>query len=134
MIWLSLHPSPAGETSAFNKTRAFKSRRAGLFPFRIKPSSRSCSSALSRTTYLFTDFSRVAIVPSVARSVTEANHQILSNWLKRATRTMRLLSRWLHETWIQQRSNIKHKLRSLVHPAAMVATSSLCHFTFHHQL
>src|SRR6478752_6684544 len=85
MIWLSLHPSPAGETSAFNKTRAFKSRRAGLFPFRIKPSSRSCSSALSRTTYLFTDFSRVAIVPSVARSVTEANHQILSNWLKRAT-------------------------------------------------
>src|SRR4029077_2596453 len=86
MIWLSLHPSPAGETSAFNKTRAFKSRRAGLFPFRIKPSSRSCSSALSRTTYLFTDFSRVAIVPSVARSVTEANHQILSNWLKRATR------------------------------------------------
>src|SRR6476660_8643915 len=85
MIWLSLHPSPAGETSAFIKTRAFKSRRAGLFPFRIKPSSRSCSSALSRTTYLFTDFSRVAIVPSVARSVTEANHQILSNWLKRAT-------------------------------------------------
>src|ERR1700730_3555903 len=87
MIWLSLHSSPAGETSAFNKMRAFKSRRAGLFPFRIKPSSRSRSSALSRTTYLFTDFSRVAIVPSVARIVTEANHQILSNWLKRATRT-----------------------------------------------
>src|ERR1700733_11603577 len=85
MIWLSLHSSPAGETSAFNKMRAFKSRRAGLFPFRIKPSSRSRSSALSRTTYLFTDFSRVAIVPSVARIVTEANHQILSNWLKRAT-------------------------------------------------
>src|SRR5271165_1595450 len=86
MIWLSLHPSPAGETSAFNKMRAFKSRRAGLFPFRIKTSSRSRSSALSRTTYIFTDFSRVAIVPSVARIVTEANHQILSNWLKRATR------------------------------------------------
>jgi hypothetical protein len=32
------------------------------------------------------DFSRGAIVPSVARIVTEANHQILSNWLKRATR------------------------------------------------
>src|SRR6476646_8952920 len=89
MIWLSLHPSPAGETSAFNKTRAFKSRRAGLFPFRIKPSSRSCSSALSRTTYLFTDFSRVAIAPSVPRTVTEANHQILSNWLKRATSAVR---------------------------------------------
>jgi len=27
----------------------------------------------------FTDFSRIAIVPSVARTTTEANHQILSN-------------------------------------------------------
>ena len=60
--------------------------RAGLFPFRIKASSRARSSALSRTTYIFTDFSRVTIVPSVARIATEANHQILSNWLKRATR------------------------------------------------
>src|SRR6516225_2047388 len=85
MIWPSLHPSPASEMSAFNKIRAFRSRCAGLFPLRIKVSSRSRSSALSRTTYLFTDFSRAAIVPSVPHIRTEANHQILSNWLKRAT-------------------------------------------------
>src|SRR6478736_9424564 len=85
MIWLSLHPSPASETSAFSRIRAFSSRCAGLFPFRIKLSNCSRSSALSRTTYLFTDFARVAIVPSVAPTMTEANHQILSNWLKRAT-------------------------------------------------
>src|SRR5580704_16142321 len=89
MILLSLHPSPASEISAFNKMRAFSSRCAGLFPLRIKPSNCSRSSALSRTTYLFTDFSRAAIVPSVARTTTEANHQILSNWLKRATRLER---------------------------------------------
>ena len=35
MILLSLQPSPASETSAFNKIRAFSSRCAGLFPFRI---------------------------------------------------------------------------------------------------
>src|SRR5580658_8712383 len=86
MILLSLHPSPASDTSAFNKMRAFKSRCAGLFPFRIKASNCARSSALSRTTYLFTTFSRLAIVPSVAQTTTEANHQILSNWLKRATR------------------------------------------------
>src|SRR5271170_107523 len=83
MISLSLHPS---ETSAFNKIRAFSSRRAGLFPFRINVSNRSRSSPLSRTTYLFTDFPRAAIVPSVAPTATQANHQILSNWLKRTTR------------------------------------------------
>src|SRR6266699_6444551 len=36
MIRLSLHPLPASETSAFNKIRAFSTRRAGLFPFRIR--------------------------------------------------------------------------------------------------
>src|SRR6266478_1770482 len=30
MIRLSLHPLPASETSAFNKIRAFSTRRAGL--------------------------------------------------------------------------------------------------------
>src|SRR6516162_10164641 len=45
MIRLSLHPLPASETSAFNKIRAFSTRRAGLFPFRISVSSRSRSSA-----------------------------------------------------------------------------------------
>src|SRR5437763_6333305 len=85
MILLSLQPSPASETSAFNRIRAFSSRCAGLFPFRIKLSNCSRSSTLSRTTYLFTNFSRAAIVPSVACTATEANHYILSNWLKRAT-------------------------------------------------
>ena len=35
MILLSLHPSPSSETSALSKIRAFSSRFAGLFPFRI---------------------------------------------------------------------------------------------------
>src|SRR5258707_3785518 len=45
MIRLSLHPSPASEMSAFNNTRAFSSRCAGLFPFRISASSCSRSRA-----------------------------------------------------------------------------------------
>jgi hypothetical protein len=35
MIRLSFQPSPASETSAFNKMRASNSRCAGLFPFRL---------------------------------------------------------------------------------------------------
>ncbi|MDP2620911.1 MAG: hypothetical protein Q8P46_12175, partial [Hyphomicrobiales bacterium] len=46
----------------------------------------SRSSALSRTTYFFTAMSFPAMFASVARTATKANHQILSNWLKRATR------------------------------------------------
>ena len=64
MIRLSLQPSPASETSAFSNIRAFSSRCAGLFPFRIRASSRSRSSALNRTTYLFTEFSFAAMIPS----------------------------------------------------------------------
>ena len=37
-------------TSASKNIRAFSSRRAGLFPFRINASSRSRSSALNRVT------------------------------------------------------------------------------------
>jgi hypothetical protein len=65
MIRLSLQPSPDSETSAFNNIRAFSSRRAALFPFRIIASSRSRSSPLSRTTYLFTEISFAAMIPSV---------------------------------------------------------------------
>jgi hypothetical protein len=54
---------PASETSAFNKIRAFSTRRAGLFPFRISVSSRSRSSPLNRTTYFFTEIS-FALPPS----------------------------------------------------------------------
>jgi hypothetical protein len=33
MIWLSLHPSPASKTSAFNKIRAFSQAVRGAAPF-----------------------------------------------------------------------------------------------------
>src|SRR5450756_110418 len=66
MIRLSLHPSPDSETSAFNKIRAFSSRRAGLFPFRISISSRSRSSPPSLTTYFFTEISFAAMIASLA--------------------------------------------------------------------
>jgi len=67
MISLSLHPSPASETSAFNKIRAFKIRRADPFPFWIKPRSCSRSSTLNLTTYFFTEISSAAMMAPVAR-------------------------------------------------------------------
>src|SRR6266571_4878355 len=72
MIRLSLHPSPASETSAFNKIRALSSRRAGLFPFRISVSSCWRSSPLNLTTYLFTGISFAAMIASVASSGDES--------------------------------------------------------------
>src|SRR6266478_4149001 len=86
MIRLSLQPSPASDASAFNNIRALRSRWAGLFPFRISASSRSRSSPLSRTIYFFTEISFAAMIASVARVATKANHQILSIWWKRPTR------------------------------------------------
>jgi hypothetical protein len=74
MIRLSLHPSPASETSALSKIRAFSSRCAGLLPFRISVASRSRSSPLSLTTYLFTEISFAAMIASVAVLATKANH------------------------------------------------------------
>src|SRR5207245_2491117 len=62
----SFHPSPASEISAFNKIRAFSTRRAGVFPFRIRVSSRSRSSPLSLTTYFFTEISFAAMIASLA--------------------------------------------------------------------
>jgi hypothetical protein len=79
MIRLSLHPSPASEMSAFNRMRAFNKRFAGLFPLRISACNCSRSSAPSRTTYFFTAISFPAMLASVARIATEANHPILSN-------------------------------------------------------
>ena len=72
MIRLSLQPSPASETSAFNNIRAFSSRCAGLFPFRISASSCSRSSPLNRTTYFFTEISFAAMIASVANSRDES--------------------------------------------------------------
>src|SRR5438445_3179416 len=85
MIRLSLQPSPGSETSAFSNIRAFSNRCAGLFPFRISASSCPRSSALNRTTYLFTEISFAAMIASVVHTADEANHEFLSNWLKRAT-------------------------------------------------
>src|SRR5208282_5445239 len=63
----TLRLSTASETSAFNKISAFVSRLAGIFPLVLSASSRSRSSALSRTTYLFTATSRAAILASVPK-------------------------------------------------------------------
>jgi hypothetical protein len=72
MIRLSLQPSPDSETSAFSNIRAFSNRCAELFPFRISASSRSPSSALNRTTYLFTEISFAAMIASVVPTVDES--------------------------------------------------------------
>src|SRR5271157_4868102 len=53
-IWLSLHPSPASEASAFNRMRALVSSRAGCLPACTSVLSRSRSSSQSFTTYFFT--------------------------------------------------------------------------------
>jgi hypothetical protein len=58
MIWLSLHPSPASETSAFNKIRAFSRRCAGLLPFRISAASRSRVVAQPYNIFLYENFIR----------------------------------------------------------------------------
>src|SRR5262249_18564405 len=88
MILLSLHPGPASETSAFKRMRAFSSRRAGPLPLCSSICSCSRSCALSRTAYFFTAISLPAMIASAARIATKANHPILSNWLKRATRSV----------------------------------------------
>ena len=54
---LSLHPSPASETSAFNRMRALVRICAEFLPARTMASSRSRSSALSLTTYFLTAIS-----------------------------------------------------------------------------
>src|SRR5208337_4863450 len=54
---LSLQPSPASDTSAFSRMRAFVSDCAGCLPAQIIASSRSRSSALNLTTYFLTEIS-----------------------------------------------------------------------------
>jgi hypothetical protein len=41
---------------------------------------------LNLTTYFFIEISFLAMIPTIVRSVAKANHPILSNWLKQATR------------------------------------------------
>jgi len=62
MIRLSLHPSPASETSAFSNIRAFISRWAELLPLRIISLSCLRSSSLSLTTYFFTEIALPAMI------------------------------------------------------------------------
>src|SRR5262249_15108863 len=90
MILLSLHPGPPSETSAFRRMRAFSSRLAGPLPLRTSACSCSRSCALNRTTYFFTAMSFPAMIPSAARIAARANHLILSNWLKLASRMNRV--------------------------------------------
>ena len=53
-IWLSLHPSPALDVSAFNRIRALISSRAECLPVRINSCRCQRSSPVSFTTYFFT--------------------------------------------------------------------------------
>src|SRR6516165_4759346 len=80
-ILLSLHPGPASETSAFNRMRAFNSRRAGPFPLRISVSSCWRSSPLSLTTYFFTEISFLAIILSIVRIIAKEMAGDVPPWL-----------------------------------------------------
>ena len=77
MIWLSLHPSPASEASAFNKIRAFSPlRRAASFPGQCRKLL-TFFAAQPRNIFLYDNFpcSHDRLSRPVA---TKANHQILS--------------------------------------------------------
>ena len=67
-IRLSLHPSPASDTSAFRRMRAFVSKCGARLPLRIKSSSRARSSSLSSTTYFLTATSCLATQSSPSRN------------------------------------------------------------------
>ncbi len=74
IILLSLHPGPASETSAFNRMRAFNSRRGEPFPLRISASSCWRSSAFNLTTYYFTEISFLAMILSIVRIMAKENY------------------------------------------------------------
>src|SRR5262245_15961524 len=71
----SLFQRSTSETSAFNRMRAFNSRRAGPFPLRISVSSCWRSSPLNLTTYFFTEISFLAMILSIARIMAKENHR-----------------------------------------------------------
>ena len=77
-LGVELHPE---KTRIVHVTDGFEL----LLPFRNSAASCSRSSSLNRTTYFFTIISFPAMIASIARVAAEANHQILSNWLKRPT-------------------------------------------------
>src|SRR6516225_9568679 len=97
-IGLSLQPSPHSETSAFNRIRAFISFCAELLPLRIISSSCLRSSWLNLTTYRFTATSLADMIAPVAVSRDQANHQFLSNPLKRAGKSAQRPGDFAHPT------------------------------------
>src|SRR5271167_965739 len=66
---LSLQPSPASETSALSRIRAFRTRAAGCLPLLIRASSVCLSSALRRTTYFLTTASDMTRFPPAVDDV-----------------------------------------------------------------
>src|ERR1700730_9062890 len=70
-IALSLQPSPASDTSAFKRMRAFLSSWAERLPLRINSLSRSRSSSVSLTTYFLTAISFPATHHPTRRLATE---------------------------------------------------------------
>ncbi|PZR80715.1 MAG: hypothetical protein DLM68_19105 [Hyphomicrobiales bacterium] len=78
---------------------AFISLCAWLLPFRISVAFCSRSSSLNSTIYFFTIISFAAMIASVARVATKANHQLLSNWLKRTTRNLKSVSHPFRGSW-----------------------------------
>src|ERR1035441_8880742 len=85
-IRLSLQPSPAADTSAFSRIRAFVNNCAGRLPAWTKSSSRARSSALNRTTYFLTATSFVATNRLRRWIATTVIQNTPSNAMTRATR------------------------------------------------
>src|SRR2546427_4137245 len=85
MIRLSLLPLPASETSAFKDPRLqYPARRALTFPNqRFKPF--AFLAAQPHNILLYRNLLRSHDCLPRQSLATKANHQILSNWLKRAT-------------------------------------------------
>src|SRR3954453_6217557 len=69
---LSLQPSPASETSALSRIRAFRIAAAGCLPLLIKSSSADRSSRLRRTTYFLTATSDMFRFPAPSRRAPES--------------------------------------------------------------
>src|SRR5271169_215386 len=90
-IALSLQPSPASDTSAFSRMRAFVSNCAGCLPAQVNASSRSRSSALNLTTYFLTAISFPA-TNHLCRRIAVAEIQ------KNATDSMTMAARRLAST------------------------------------
>jgi hypothetical protein len=67
MIRLSLQPSPVSENVGLQQDARLRKPSRRALALRITASSYRRSSALSRTTYRFTDRVRAAIISSIAR-------------------------------------------------------------------